>query len=135
MSHAATARWNLRKSYLHELSARGIRIVPTLAGRGTDAAGPARWRRGCALPGRGSRLRLFGGLSQLVLDADAPLRLGRLVFRIVVAGADRRRQRRHLDPLAIAVAFDAGRSVGPAAAFAALKEQMASETPPEETKA
>jgi len=41
----ALARWNLRKSYLHELAARGVCIVPTLAGRGTDTAPLARWRR------------------------------------------------------------------------------------------
>jgi hypothetical protein len=39
------AQWNLRKTYLHELAARGVRIVPTLAGRGDDGAQLERWRR------------------------------------------------------------------------------------------
>jgi len=38
------AEWNLRKSYLHELDARGVPIVPTLPGRGSDPAQLARWR-------------------------------------------------------------------------------------------
>ena len=40
----ALAEWNLRKSYLHELDARGIPIVPTLTGRGSDSSQLARWR-------------------------------------------------------------------------------------------
>jgi glutathione synthase/RimK-type ligase-like ATP-grasp enzyme len=42
---ARLVRWNLRKSYLHELAARAVRIVPTLSGRGGDPAQLQRWRR------------------------------------------------------------------------------------------
>src|SRR5262245_8992511 len=34
----ALAQWNLRKTYLHELDARGVAIVPTLTGRGSDGS-------------------------------------------------------------------------------------------------
>lgn len=44
----ALAHWNLRKSYLHELAARGVHIVPTLAARGADAALLEGWRRALA---------------------------------------------------------------------------------------
>ncbi len=39
------AEWNLRKSYLHELDARGVPIVPTRTGRGPVDGQVARWRR------------------------------------------------------------------------------------------
>ena len=37
-------QWNLRKSYLHDLAARGVPVVPTLAARGGDAEQLGRWR-------------------------------------------------------------------------------------------